>query len=75
MTNIKGETSESSVHISGSNGGGEVPDTFNVYVGWDSNDSVTAEEIKQIGEHGKVQVETLKAELLTKEFSTTRTLK
>lgn len=74
MTNIKGETSESSVHISSSGGGGDVPDTFNVYVGWDSNDSVTAEEIKQIGEHGKVQVETLKSELLTKEFTTTRTL-
>ena len=73
MRNIKGEYSDATVFIDG-NVGSEVPDTFNVYIGWDSNNEVTAAEIQQLGSEGKVSISTQKSELLTKEFTTTRTL-
>ena len=75
MTNIKGDSSSVEVTInSGSGGGGTVPDTFNVYVGWDHSVAPSAAEILQLGQTGKAAHVTTKDTLIGKEFDLSRTL-
>ena len=73
MRNIKGDSLDATVLID-AGVGGDVPETFDVYVGWDSNDQVTSEEINQIGTDGKLKITTTKSTLMTDSFATTRSL-
>lgn len=73
MRNVKGDSVDATVLIDASSGG-DVPENFNVYVGWDSNDQVTAEEIQQVGSDGKLVIATTKTNLMTDSFATTRTI-
>ena len=74
MTNIKGDKSDQTVTIVGSGGQAEVPDNFNVYVGWDTNDQITAPEILDLADtdNGKAAIASSKDTLIGQAFATTR---
>ena len=74
MTNIKGDTSDQTVTIVGSGGHSEVPNEFNVYVGWDTNDEITAAEILDLEDtsNGKLAIASSKDTLVGQSFATTR---
>ena len=73
MRNVKGDYYDATVFID-TNSGNEVPEEFNVYIGWDSSKDVTAEEMVQTGDEGKKIVQSSKSTLMTDTFSTTRTV-